>query len=162
MEVKRKKGKPLITDYEYLKNYRFFAQIDEGIKDIGAQELTELGAKEVKPTYRGIYFAADKETLYRINYTSRLISRVLAPLYSFDCPDTDTLYEIAKQIRWSDFFSKDKTFAVYANVANSKINHSKFASLRLKDAVVDSLLYKAGLRPNLPAQCTNMLGNFWN
>jgi putative N6-adenine-specific DNA methylase len=161
MVVKRKKGKPLITDYEYLKDYRFFAQIDEGIKDIGAQELAELGAKEVKPTYRGIYFAADKESLYRINYTSRLISRVLAPLYSFDCPDTDTLYEVAKQIRWSDFFSKNKTFAIYANVANSKINHSQFASLRLKDAVVDSLLYKAGLRPNVSKEDPDILLNLY-
>jgi putative N6-adenine-specific DNA methylase len=161
MVVKRKKGKPLITDYEYLKDYRFFAQIDEGIKDIGAQELAELGAKEVKPAYRGIYFAADKESLYRINYTSRLISRVLAPLYSFDCPDTDTLYEVAKQIRWSDFFSKNKTFAIYANVANSKINHSQFASLRLKDAVVDSLLYKAGLRPNVSKEDPDILLNLY-
>ena len=103
MEVKRKKGKPLITDYEYRKNSRYFAQIDEGIKDIGVKELTELGAKEVKPTYRGIYFAADKEAMYRINYTSRLISRVLAPLYAFDCPDTDTLYRIAKQSSSSQF-----------------------------------------------------------
>jgi putative N6-adenine-specific DNA methylase len=161
MEVKRKKGKPLITDYEYLKDYRFFAQIDEGIKDIGAQELAELGAKEVKPIYRGIYFAADKEALYRINYTSRLISRVFAPLYSFGCPDTDTLYEIAKQIRWSDFFSKNKTFAIYANVANSKINHSQFAALRLKDAVVDSLLYKAGLRPNVSKEDPDILLNLY-
>jgi len=161
MEVKRKKGKPLITDYEYLKDSRYFAQIDEGIKDIGAKELDELGAKEVKPTYRGIYFTADRQTLYRINYTSRLISRVLAPLYAFDCPDTDTLYQIAKQIRWSDFFSKDKTFAVYSNVANSKINHSQYASLRLKDAVVDSLLYKAGLRPNVSKEDPNILLNLY-
>jgi len=161
MEVKRKKGKPLITDYEFLKNARYFAQIDEGIKDIGAKEIAELGAKDVKPTYRGIYFTADKTTLYQINYTSRLISRVLAPVFSFDCPDTDTLYRIAKQIRWSDFFSKGKTFAVYANVANSKINHSKFASLRLKDAIVDSLLYKAGLRPPVSTEDPDVLLNLY-
>ena len=101
MEVKRKKGKPLITDYEYLKNNRYFAQIEEGIKDIGAKELAELGAKKIKPTFRGIYFTADRKTLYRINYTSRLISRVLAPLVSFECPDTDTLYRIAKTYGFS-------------------------------------------------------------
>ena len=161
MEVKRKKGKPLITDYEYLKDSRYFAQIDESIKDIGKKELAELGAKDIKPGYRGLYFTADKETLYRINYTSRLISRVLAPLVSFDCPDTEMLYQIAKQIRWSDFFSKDKTFAVTANVANSKINHSKYASLRLKDAVVDSLLYKAGLRPAVSKEDPDILLNLY-
>ncbi|MCK5784249.1 MAG: class I SAM-dependent RNA methyltransferase [Desulfobacterales bacterium] len=161
MEVKRKKGKPLITDYEYLRDSRYFAQIDESIKDIGAKELTELGAEEIKSAYRGLYFTADKKTLYRINYTSRLISRVVAPVFSFACPDTDTLYRIAKQIRWSDFFSKNRTFAVAANVANSKINHSKFASLRLKDAIVDSLLYKAGLRPDVSIEDPDVLLNLY-
>ncbi len=161
MEVKRKKGKPLITDYEYLKDFKYFAQIDESIKDIGEKELVELGAKDVKPGYRGIYFTADKETLYRINYTSRLISRVLAPIISFDCPDTKILYQIAKQIRWSDFFSKNKTFAVSGNVANSKITHSQYASLCLKDAVVDSLLYKAGLRPNVSKEDPDILLNLY-
>ncbi len=161
MEVKRKKGKPLITDYEYLKSSRYFAQIEEGIKDIGAKELAELGAKEITPDYRGLYFTADKKALYRINYTSRLISRVLAPLISFDCPDTKILYKIAKQIRWSDFFSENKTFAVSGNVGNSIINHSKYASLCLKDAVADSLLYKAGLRPHVSKNDPDILLNLY-
>lgn len=149
MNVKRKKGKPLITDYEYLNNARYFAQIEEGIKDLGAMELSELGAKNVTPAFRGLYFTADKKTLYRINYTSRLISRALAPLVSFACPDTELLYETAKQIRWSDFFKEGTTFAVFGNVANSKITHSKYASLCLKDAVADSLRFKTGLRPDV-------------
>jgi putative N6-adenine-specific DNA methylase len=149
MQIKRKKGKPLITDYEYLKNSRYFAQIEEGVKDLGGEELAELGAKNVKPAFRGLYFTADKKTLYRINYASRLVSRVLAPVVTFDCPDTETLYETAKQIRWSDFFKAGSTFAVFGNVANSRITHSKYASLRVKDALADSLIYKAGLRPDV-------------
>ena len=149
MNVKRKKGKPLITDYEYLNNARYFAQIEEGIKDLGAEELAELGAKNIAPAFRGLYFSADKRTLYRINYTSRLISRVLAPLFSFACPDTELLYETAKQVRWSDFFKEGRTFAVFGNVANSNITHSKYAALCLKDAVADSLRFKTGLRPDV-------------
>jgi putative N6-adenine-specific DNA methylase len=149
MQVKRKKGKPLIADYEYLKNSRYFAQIEEGVKDLGAKELAELGAGNISPGFRGIYFTADKNILYRINYSSRLVSRILAPLVTFDCPDTDTLYETAKQIRWRDFFKAGTTFAVFSNVANSQISHSKYAALRVKDAVADSLIYKAGLRPDV-------------
>ncbi len=116
---------------------------------MGAEELAGLGAGNISPGFRGIYFTADKNTLYRINYSSRLVSRVLAPLVTFDCPDTDTLYETAKQIRWKDFFNAGSTFAVFSNVANSHITHSKFAALRVKDAVADSLIYKAGLRPDV-------------
>jgi putative N6-adenine-specific DNA methylase len=152
MNVKRKNGAPLSTDYEYLKNSRYFAQIEEGIKDLGTEELAELGAENVTPAFRGIYFTADRQTVYRINYTSRLVSRVLAPLVSFACPDTDLLYETAKQVRWGDFFKQNRTFAVFSNVANSKITHSKYAALRLKDAVADSLRYKTGLRPDVSVQ----------
>ncbi|HDZ83695.1 MAG TPA: class I SAM-dependent RNA methyltransferase, partial [Nitrospirae bacterium] len=51
--------------YEYQKNNRYFAQIADGIKELGVQELSELGADNVSSVYRGIYFDADKETLYR-------------------------------------------------------------------------------------------------
>ncbi|MEZ4567875.1 MAG: hypothetical protein R2860_13275 [Desulfobacterales bacterium] len=44
-----KKGKPLITDYEYRKDKRYFAQIEEGLKNLGAKELAGLGARNIRP-----------------------------------------------------------------------------------------------------------------
>ncbi|MBU4011787.1 MAG: class I SAM-dependent RNA methyltransferase, partial [Proteobacteria bacterium] len=92
---------------------------------------------------------ADKSTLYRINYLSRLLSRCLAPLISYACPDTDTLYQKAKQIEWDDFFKYGNTFAVSGNVSDSSISHSKYAALRLKDAVADYFKEKTGRRPDV-------------
>ncbi len=135
--------------YEYQKNKRFFAQIADGIKELGVQELTELGAGNISSAYRGIYFDADMETIYRINYFSRLISRVLAPLVWFRCHTTDQLYKKAMQIKWTDFISPKNTFAIFSNVSNSKIRNSKFAALRLKDAIVDSFRDSLGDRPNI-------------
>ena len=120
--------------YEYQKNNRFFAQIADGIKELGVQELTDLGARNVSSAYRGIYFDADMETLYRVNYASRLVSRVLAPLAWFRCHTTDQLHKKAMEIQWTDFISHKNTFAIFSNVSNSKIRNSQFASLRLKDA----------------------------
>jgi len=137
------------SKYIYQDDCRFFAQISDSTKEAGAEELSELGAKNIATEFRGIYFTADKSVLYRINYSTRLISRCLAPLISFNCHDTDTLYRKAKQIKWEDFFSKNSTFAVSANVSDSNITHSKFASLRLKDAVVDYFRDKTGKRPDV-------------
>ncbi len=159
MTVKRRKGKPQISEYAYQKDSRYFAQIADDIKDIGTQELAELGAIDIVPAFRGIYFTADKKTLYRANYMSRLISRVLAPLIAFNCQDTDKLYEQAKQIRWGDFFTPDKTFAISANVSGSRITHSKYASLCLKDAVVDALRSKTGIRPDVSVLNPDILLN---
>ena len=138
--------------YEYQRNNRFFAQIPEGIKELGAQELSELSARNIIPEYGGIYFNADKKTLYRINYYARLFSRILAPLASFNCISTDQLYKKSRQINWTDFISIEKTFAVFSNVSNSKITNSHYASLRLKDGVVDSFRDKTGGRPDIDAK----------
>ena len=65
--------------YQYQKTNRYFAQIADGREQLGAEELSRLNAKNIKTAYRGIYFDADKAALYRVNYSSRLITRVLAP-----------------------------------------------------------------------------------
>jgi putative N6-adenine-specific DNA methylase len=147
IRVKREKRPANV--YQYQLDCRYFAQIADSLKEAGAQELAELGAEDVRPEFSGINFRADNPTLYRINYLTRLISRCLAPLVSFACPDTDTLYQKARQIRWEDFFRPDQTFAVTGNVSDSAISHSKFAALRLKDAIVDHFKATAGQRPDV-------------
>lgn len=92
--------------YKYQQDSCYFVQIAEGLKEAGAEELAELGAEDIASEFSGIYFRADKSTLYRINYLTRLASRCLAPLISFNCHDTDALYREAKQIQWEDFFEK--------------------------------------------------------
>jgi len=135
--------------HEYQKTNRYFAQISTGMEKLGADELNELGANNINPAYRGIYFEANQETLYRINYQSRLISRIVAPLNKFICHQTRYLYKKAMEINWSEFLSVNQTFAIFANVSNSKINHSKYAALVLKDAIVDQFREKTGKRPNI-------------
>jgi putative N6-adenine-specific DNA methylase len=135
--------------YEYQQSERYFAQLADDIKDIAEEELLELGAMETSNSFRGIYFNADLESLYRINLNSRLINRVLAPLKTFSCHSDNYLYQVAQQIHWEDFLNPDQTFAVFANVSQSNINHSKFAALRLKDAIVDYFRDRGGIRPSI-------------
>jgi len=138
--------------YEYQKNNRYFAQIAEDIKEEGARELSELGAGNITPAYRGIYFRADGETLYRITYSVRLFSRILAPLVSFPCHSTDQLYKKARQVNWTDFLAVKNTFAVFGNVSDSTITHSQYASLLVKDSIADSFRDRFGKRPNVDAK----------
>ena len=145
--------------FSYQKSGRYFAQIAEGLEDLGKKELQELGAHEIKSVYRGIYFSADKASLYRINYCSRLLSRILAPLIRFDCHSDKYLYKTASSIDWLSLLDLKKTFAVRANVSHSKITHSKYASLRLKDAIVDFFRKKTGRRPNVDARDPDILFN---
>lgn len=139
--------KPLM--YHYQETQRYFAQVADDIKDIAEQELQTLGAQDTSPAYRGIYFTASPQVLYTVNLHARLINRVLAPLTSFSCHSDRYLYKKAAEIDWKDFLDPSQTFAVFATVANSAIRHSKFAALRLKDAVVDSFRAATGVRPSI-------------
>jgi putative N6-adenine-specific DNA methylase len=136
--------------YEYQKDNMFFAQVPGMMESLCEDELIELGAKNTKAAYRGVYFEADSVSLYRINYTSRLISRVLAPLITFHCQNTNILRQKAEEIRWEEIFSIDKTFAITASVAKSNINNSLYAAQCLKDGIADYFRKVSdGLRPDV-------------
>ncbi len=145
--------------FTYQKSGRYFAQIAEGLEELAKKELEELGARDIKPGYRGFYFSADKASLYRINYCSRLLSRVLAPLLRFDCHSDKYLYKTASNINWPSLIDLKSTFAVKANVSHSNITHSQYASLRLKDAIVDVFRKKTGKRPDVDTKTPDVLFN---
>jgi putative N6-adenine-specific DNA methylase len=119
------------------------------MEEMGEQELLELGAKNTKKVYRGIYFEAEHADLYRINYNSRLLSRVLAPLTTFYCDNPNVLLKAAADIQWEEIFSLEKTFAITASVSMSKIDNSLYAAMRLKDGIADYFTAKFGRRPNV-------------
>jgi putative N6-adenine-specific DNA methylase len=134
--------------YEYKKN-GFFAQVTGKMEEVCEQELIELGASETKTTYKGIYFKSNLPTLYKINYTSRLLSRVLAPLVTFPCHTTNALIQKAKEIHWEDFCSLEKTFAISSSVSKSRITNSLYASQCFKDGIADYFRNKYGKRPDV-------------
>ena len=135
--------------FEYQKNSVFFAQVTGKMEEMGELELQELGARNTKKVYRGIYFEADHADLYRINYNSRLLSRVLAPLITFYCDNPNILLKAASDIQWEDIFTVEKTFAITASVSMSKIDNSLYAAMRLKDGIADYFTGKFGKRPNV-------------
>jgi putative N6-adenine-specific DNA methylase len=145
--------------FSYQKSGRYFAQIAEGLEELGSKELRKLGASEIKAGHRGFYFSADKASLYRLNYCSRFLSRILAPLIRFDCHSDKYLYKTACSVDWTSLMDLQDSFAVKANVAHSRITHSQFAALRLKDAIVDVFRKKTGQRPSVETQTPDILFN---
>ena len=120
-----------------------------GSKISPVAELERLGASDVKPIWRGAYFAADPDLALDVLYSSRLIGRLLAPLSSFDCHSSKYLHRRAAEIPWETLITPQNTFAVTATVANSKATHTQFVALKLKDAICDRMRETAGGRPNV-------------
>ncbi len=135
--------------FAYQKTNRYFAQTANGLEALGVEELEALGAADVKPSYRGIYFSADHAVMYRVNYMARLVTRVLAPLLTFDCHSDRYLYKTAHSMPWNELLSLETTFAIDANVTGSRIKHSQYAAQKLKDAIVDRFREECGERPDV-------------
>ena len=135
--------------FEYQRNNRYFTQISDELKEIGIEELENQKAWDIQPAYRGIYFKANPESLYSINYNSRYLTRILAPLISFKCHDDSYLYRKAREVKWSEIFRVNNSFAVFASVNHSRITHSQYAALRLKDAIADYFRDSKGKRPSV-------------
>jgi putative N6-adenine-specific DNA methylase len=108
-----------------------------------------MGITGAKPQRLGIRVSLNREEVYRVVYGSRLASKVLRPLATFECRDPDELYTKAYGFNWSLIVKPDQTIKVTASVSDSSITHSQYAALKLKDAIVDSLRDTHGVRPSV-------------
>jgi len=135
--------------YDYAHSGRYFAQVTGGLEPDGAAELRALGATAAELCHRGVSFVAERAALYRVVYEARLVGRVLAPLARFRCRSPDALYAWAREVPFEDLLDPDETFAVQADVSGRHFTHSRYAALRIKDAVVDRFRDRTGRRPSV-------------
>lgn len=117
------------------------------------EELQEFGLSALHIGYRGVFVNDwDWKTIYRINYASRLASRVLLPILRFRCFDRRSLYRHAMEIDWTQYLKEGWTFAIDANVHHRELKNSLFAAQVVKDAICDQLRQRTGRRPSVQVQ----------
>jgi 23S rRNA (guanine2445-N2)-methyltransferase / 23S rRNA (guanine2069-N7)-methyltransferase len=129
-----------------------FVTCPRGVEPLLAAELVQLGATATKERPGGIACQSDQIGAYRICLWSRLASRVLMPLASFPCPDTDALYAGAKAVDWPELFALDSSFAIEVAGHSAKITHTQYAGLKVKDAIADRFRDAVGERPNVDTE----------
>jgi 23S rRNA (guanine2445-N2)-methyltransferase / 23S rRNA (guanine2069-N7)-methyltransferase len=128
---------------------RFFATAPKGVEPLLAEELRQLGALEIAETRAGVAFQGTLQTAYRVCLWSRLASRILMPLAEFSATDPDHLYAAVAAMPWEEHMTPGGTLVVDAQVRRSVITHSRFAALRVKDAVVDRFRERFDQRPSV-------------
>jgi putative N6-adenine-specific DNA methylase len=131
---------------------KFFATCARGLETVLADELRELGADNVSPGRGGVEFHGDLATLYRANLWLRTAVRVLWPVLEAPVESPDDLYAAVQTIDWLRYLTPDHTLAVDANVRDSHITHSKYAALRVKDAICDQFVARVGRRPSVDVE----------
>ena len=127
-----------------------------GLEPVLANELTQLGAKNVQVGRRMVSFTGDKEMMYRANFQLHTAIRILKPIKHFKALSADDVYEGVKDIDWTEYLALDKTFAVDSVVFSEEFRHSKFVAYKVKDAIVDQFREKTGNRPNISVSNPDM------
>lgn len=129
--------------------FEIIAKTFMGLEEILAQELRDLGAKNVEVGRRMVSFTGDKEMLYRANFCLHTAIRILKPIKHFVARSADEVYEVIKSIDWSEYLEGKQSFAVDAVVYSEEFRHSKFVAYKVKDAIVDQIRERYGTRPNI-------------
>ncbi len=127
-----------------------------GLEDVLAQDLRNLGARNVEVIRRGVVFEGDFGFMYKAHLWLGTTLRILMPIARFRFNHPDDFYSQASDIKWEDFIKPDQTFAVDAVVFSEIFTHSGFAALKLKDAIVDRQRKFAGKRSNVALGITDI------
>ena len=132
-----------------MEEFELIAKTFQGLEEVLAQELTDLGANNIQIGRRMVSFTGDKAMMYKANFCLRTAVRVLKPILHFKASDADEVYNVIKSIEWSDYLDANSTFSVDAVVYSDVFRHSKFVAYRVKDAIADYFNEREGRRPSV-------------
>jgi putative N6-adenine-specific DNA methylase len=126
-----------------------FATCAPGLEGVLHAELKGLKIGLIERQVGGVRFQASPREVARVNIGLRTANRVLVRVARFDCPDEDALYAAAREIPWERWLAADGCVRVDAQVRDSRLDHSRYAEQRVKDAVVDRMMELSGTRPSV-------------
>jgi putative N6-adenine-specific DNA methylase len=129
--------------------FELIAKTMQGLEEVLAQEITELGGNDVQIGRRMVSFTGDQRLMYKANLHLRTAVRILKPILTFQAKDPDEVYEKVRKIEWEKFFTPESTFTIDTVVFSDLFRHSKFLSYRVKDAIADYYNEKFGKRPSV-------------
>ena len=129
--------------------FELIAKTFQGLEEVLAQELTELGAGNIEIGRRMVSFTGDKAMMYKANFCLRTAIRILKPIKHFTANSADEVYDAVKAIEWDQYLDNMSSFSVDAVVFSEEFRHSKFVAYKVKDAIVDYFREKTGNRPSV-------------
>ncbi len=127
----------------------FLATATRGTEGGVAGELEELGANDVRVVPGGVTFRGTIDDGMRACMWSRLAGRVLTEVGRDRISSDRQLYPSVRGLRWSAWLHPDRTLAVHARASGHVIRDTRWAALKIKDALVDACRDGTGRRPDI-------------
>ncbi len=130
-------------------SFELVAKTMQGLEEVLAREITELGGNDVQIGRRMVSFSGDQRLLYKANLYLRTAVRILKPIATFRAKNPDEVYEQVRKIQWENYFSPNQTFTIDTVVYSDLFRHSKFLAYRVKDGMADYFMEKFQKRPSV-------------
>jgi 23S rRNA (guanine2445-N2)-methyltransferase / 23S rRNA (guanine2069-N7)-methyltransferase len=133
--------------------HNFFVTGHKGFETALFHEIRDVissvsdDSKQLKKVYGGLELQGSLELAYRVCIHSRLANRVYLVLKTFKAENEQALYENVYSEDWSKHITTRHSFAVSASLSRSNMDHSHYASLKVKDAIVDYFRNTVTSRP---------------
>ena len=126
-----------------------FSTCPKGVEDLLAGECEQQGLTGISTVPGGVHCCGMLKNAYSLCLWSRVASRVLLKLHEFPVNTHDDLYHGVQAVDWSQHIQHDGSFAVDVHTAHREISNSHYATLKIKDAVVDQFKQALNQRPNV-------------
>ncbi|MBU0960740.1 MAG: bifunctional 23S rRNA (guanine(2069)-N(7))-methyltransferase RlmK/23S rRNA (guanine(2445)-N(2))-methyltransferase RlmL [Proteobacteria bacterium] len=134
------------------KIYSLTASCAAGLETLVSQEVQTFGGTEIEEARGLVTWQGNLESAYRTCLWSRYASRIFLMLVEFPALDEEALYQGALTVDWAQQMRVGDSFAVDCSISQSAITHSRFAALRVKDALVDQFREQCGERPSVSVE----------
>lgn len=128
-----------------------------GLVDYVRREIEQLGYRGGECHKTGIELAGDQYDAMLLNLHLRTAHSVLFLLKQFDCQSPRELYREVSALPWEEMISADEYVSVVGKINTEFVDNSMFASLKVKDAIVDRIAGKAGTRPDSGKEKDNVV-----
>ncbi|MAZ41353.1 MAG: RNA methyltransferase [Flammeovirgaceae bacterium] len=130
-----------------------------GLEEVLMKEVELLGGQNIKKRKRAVECEGKLPFLYEANLNLRTALRILVPVYEFTARNETELYNQVKSFDWSQFLDVRQTFAIDNTIFSEYFKHSKYAALKMKDAIADQFREKFDLRPSVDVEKPDILFN---
>ncbi len=143
-----------------MKDFKLIAKTTAGLEEVLANEVKNIGGKNISLGKRAVFYEGNLETIYKSNYLLRSALRILKEIEYFRFKNVDQFYLKCKNIKWEKYFGLDQSFVIHSTVVNSNdFSNSMFTSMRTKDAIADYYRAKFGKRPNVDTENPDIVIN---
>lgn len=139
---------PIVRAMDIHGSGKIFVTCARGVQPILADEMRALGVKPSAEQAGGLLADGTLADCMRLNLWLRTAHKVLFQLHRFTATNPDEVFAELYPLPWEEIIPEDGYLSVDSFVDNKSVRDSRFANLRVKDAVVDRIAEARGQRPD--------------